>query len=352
MERWQGASTHVTAVTERLSRTDDVVVLVPSPGRRRTTGRRLWDALALQFRAVRRCRHVDVMYLRHHPLLLPLALLARWWDVPTIQEVNGPVYDISAVYPASAPFAGALRRITVASLKASSRVIAVSWRLRDYLISLGVSADHIGVVPNGADIRLFEPGPTDPDRYAMFVGALTPWQGLETLMRATREPGWPQGLRLLVVGDGPLRTSLTKGDADVVEDRGPLPNHVVARLMAGAVLTISPKTEAALWSSPLKVYESVACGVPLVVTDVGEQGDLVRDLGCGLVVPARDPGAMADAVRSIATDTGVRRDMAAAAINGRSQYSWEASVAKTRKVMVELCAHRRSVPRFGRRERR
>jgi glycosyltransferase involved in cell wall biosynthesis len=54
--------------------------------------------------------------------------------------------------------------------------------------------------------------------------------------------------------------------------------------------------------APLKLFESLACGVPVIVSDQPGMGDLVRKAGCGLIVPERNPAALALAMAKIAAD--------------------------------------------------
>lgn len=336
MQEGQGAATHVAAVRDGLDKTDDVVVCAPPAGRRATLVERLANVVALQRQAAHRARNADVVYLRHHPLLLPLTLWLRGHRIPVVQEVNGPLEDYGAIYPFMVPFTFLLRRASSLALMRSDRVIAVSTRLKDYLELAGVPPASVVVVPNGADLRRFTPRSGPPGGYAVFVGALTPWQGLDTLAQATWDPAWPSGVRLVVAGDGPSSEALQGADPNVLDRRGVVPHDQVGPLMSGALVTLSPKTVAARWSSPLKVYESVACGTPIVATDVGEQGDLIRSGGYGLLVRPGDPAALAKAVSLVATDGDTRDALVAAAITARDSVSWDRRVRAIREVLSNV----------------
>lgn len=343
VEEGQGAATHVRAVVEGLRRRHPVQLLAPSrvPQRGlRGAARRVGRTVGLQLRAARAVRDSDVAYVRHHPAVLPLA----WWlqrhGVPQVHEVNGPVEDFALAHPALGPVVGLLRWMSVAGLRRADVVIAVSDQMAAHLRSQGIPADRLRVVHNGADLDRFGAGSvataarTSP--YVVFVGALTPWQGLDVLAAATREPTWPDGVRVVVAGDGPSRTQLDAARPGAVDALGTVPHDRVAGLLAGALAALSPKTPAARWSSPLKVYEAIAAGIPCIVTDVGEQADLVRSLGCGLVVPPGDPAALAGAVGHLLEDPAGRAAMGAAATHARPSISWDGRVQGIEAMLSEL----------------
>lgn len=327
LEPGQGAETHVRAVVDGLRGRHEVVVVAPAGssavgvlGRGLRLARLLWAAKRAAHRA-------DVVYLRHHPVLVPLTWWLRRRGIPQVQEVNGPTADYTAIYPMLRPICALLRWSSRTSLRHAQQVVAVSDALAAAVrAEADLPPDRVVVVHNGADLAVFVPsdvvGP-----YVVFVGALTPWQGLSTLAAATTDPAWPTGITAVVVGDGPSRPQLDAAASEVLDQRGVLSHREVGRLVAGSLAALSPKTAEARWSSPLKVYEAIAAGVPCVVTDVGEQADLVRRLGCGIVVPTGDPSALASAVRRLATDRAERDAFARAAADSRDETSWESRTA-------------------------
>lgn len=324
MEEWQGAATHLRAIVRELSRTDEVVVVAPDVARPTGVPARLRDMFALQRRALHHAAEADIVYVRHHPSLTGITWLLRRRGIPVVHEVNGPIEDFAAIYPWLKPGVPLLRALSRAGMRRASATIAVSGRLRSYLIDMGVPADRVTVVHNGADLDLFRPSDDPPGDYVLFVGALTPWQGLETLAAATRNRVWPTHLRLVVVGDGPCRGQLADTDPARVSVLGVVGHERVAEMTAHAVMTVSPKTRDARWSSPLKVYESIASGVPAVVTDVGEQADVIVATGAGMCVPPGDAAALAGAVRTIGgRDLAARRRAVEAARRSREHIGWD-----------------------------
>src|SRR5690606_3793062 len=110
-------------------------------------------------------------------------------------------------------------------------------------------------------------------------------------------PTWPADLTLVIVGDGAKRQAVV--DACAANNRirymGQIPYRDVPGVMAQARLGLSPQTNvdgrADTGLYPLKVFETLACAVPVIVTDFPGQADLVRKYRCGLVIPAADSAA-------------------------------------------------------------
>ena len=161
---------------------------------------------------------------------------------------------------------------------------------------------------------MFRPGalprPPIPGDYVVFFGALAPWQGIETMLAAVRRPDWPGGVHLVIAGDGVERPAV---EAEAARDKriiylGRIPQRDVPGLVAHSLAGLCP-ISADVGHSPLKVYETLAAGVPVVVTEVPGQVELVRDNRCGLVIPPKDPAALASAIATLAGGRAEREEM-------------------------------------------
>ena len=314
--------------------------------------RRLIDAARLQFRALPAILKADVVYVRAHFAALPASTWAGLRRVPVVQELNGPYDDMFIAWPqlkrAGRLVVGAQRT----QLKHATEVIAVTDGLADW-VRRDARPKRIAVIPNGANTELFEPsGPRRgglPQRYAGFVGALSGWQGTEIMLRAVEDPEWPEDHALVVAGDGAGADAVKRAasrNARIVH-LGRLPYREIPALIRGAttMLSVQPLTPrtAAGGINPLKVYEALACAVPVVVSDIPGQADLVRHERCGWVVPPGNPQAVARAVALAASDPA---EAGASGARGREaivrEHSWEVRAAATHALLVQLLADHQS----------
>ncbi len=304
--------------------------------------------LAVQWRLARQVRAYDALYVRVHPLLWPVAAYARRRSVPVVQESNGSWEDAFAAWPGMRRLRGLIVWMQRTQYRHADAIVAVSETLAAWLRA-ETGRDDIVVSPNGANDELFHPGaprlPGVPARYVAFFGQFAPWQRIETLLSAAELPEWPQGVDLVLAGDGVLRPIVEEVAArnPHVHYLGVLPYEEVPRLVANAlaatVLTYAPDRAG---YSPLKLYESMSCGVPVICSDTPGQAEYVRAEGAGIVVPPEDPRAVALAAAQLAEEPEVAAAMGA---RGRTaveeRYSWRAR-ARQRQEVIERAVRERT----------
>lgn len=176
--------------------------------------------------------------------------------------------------------------------------------------------NRVRVVPCGVDLEHFRPGERDnaaPPNVA-FVGRLRHYKGLPVLAAAmARLPG----CRLVVVGDGPERSSFeaalrAAGCRDRAQFLGEVDSAQLVRVLQSADAAVLPSTSRAE-AFGVAIVEAQACGVPAVVTDVGTGTTrTVVDGHSGRVVPPGDAEALAAALAwCIAPDGRAERRTAA-----------------------------------------
>ncbi len=175
-------------------------------------------------------------------------------------------------------------------------------------IRSGRSPDVIDIVPHVAmhryrqvaERRGLKASSDKGSRRILFFGRVMAYKGLPDLLTAARvlvERAMPS-LKLVVAGRGPaLEDVRSELDADHVEvfDQF-VPDDVVAQLFLDTELVVLPYLEAS--QSGILAVAS-AFGKPVLVTDVGELGEIVRATGMGIVVPPSDPEALSTAISRV-----------------------------------------------------
>lgn len=303
---------------------------------------KLLEFVRIQLSLVVRLRRFRLLYVRLHPAALPACLSARLLGVPVVVEVNGTHADVLLAYPLLRLLPGVVRASMLGSLTLGTAVVTVTDELRSW-VHEEVGPCMARVIPNGANTSLFRPVMTRCSDYVVFFGALAPWQGVDVMLAATRSRQWPSGVRLVILGDGDSRTQVEAAarKSSLIDYRGRVPYGAVGRIVASSLAGLSPQTNEGRSGpaglNPLKVFETLACGVPAIVSDFPGQADLVRDHRCGLVIPGGSGDALARAVRHLWRHPGERTAMGR---RGRAAvvraHSWRARAMATSDLLLDV----------------
>jgi glycosyltransferase involved in cell wall biosynthesis len=265
---------------------------------------------------------------------------ARSLGLPTVATIH------SHVPPSTARDRVKARMMTAARSASAARVIAVSESARAAYLAAGAASERVVVVHNGIVGRA-EPGAGARvrsdlglgvhDLVAVMVSSLRPEKGHDVALDTVRASleRFPS-LRLVVAGDGPLRPWLERAAA-TLGDRVVLASYrpdILAVLDAADVLVQPSRADA----FPTAILEAMAASVPVVATDVGGIGELVRDGVTGTLVAAPPrAAAFAAALAPVLEDRGLRRRLGSA---GRERFEQEFTAARwarrLRDVYVEV----------------
>lgn len=212
----------------------------------------------------------------------------------------------------------ALRRLDRFAVRRSDLLLTDTESHARYFNSrFAADPERTGVVPVGAEPKLFRPTPVPEDEpHALFYGKLSPLHGLETVLAAARLPGVPP---LRLIGDGQLRPWL---EAELDRDRPPGLEHLSwvpyerlgEELAAASIcLGIFGASAKAKRVAPNKVFQAMAAGRPIVTADTPGVREVLSDGENAILVPAADPAALAAAMSRLAGDPGLRSRLGAAA---------------------------------------
>ncbi|EXF25891.1 glycosyltransferase [Nesterenkonia sp. AN1] len=314
----------------------------------------------------------DLLYERYSLFSTAGAAARRRRGVPLVLEVNAPLLDEQrrhrVLHDEQTAAAATLESFTQADLLSCVSAPVAEWarRLLSEHHAVHEAAPVVRVTPNGVDPARFRParfragrfspaqvgpGPFDPrpadpepadllDTVTIgFLGTLKPWHGTDLLLRAFAEvlapaPELQRVLRLRIIGGGPERQRLESLTAELglgerVEFTGPVSPAQVPKLLAGVDIASAPypapTPDAEHYFSPLKVYEYLAAGVPVIASAVGELPELLHGDAepAGITVPPGNVEALAQALIRLIQDPARRADMGTA---GRrlveAQHSW------------------------------
>ena len=240
---------------------------------------------------------IDAHYF--YPDGIAAVLLGARFDRPVIITGRGTDLNLLPRYPLA-------RRMIVWAAHRAAALIVVCNALKQVLIDLGVPGERVVVLRNGVDLETFRPCDRNVARAKLgfqfptllSVGHLVRRKGVDLTIRSLAAL---PGFRLAVVGDGPedralRRLAQVSGVADRIDWFGAVDHRALRPIYSAAdALVLASDREG--WANVL--LEAMACGTPVVATDVWGTREIVTEPAAGMLVAERSPEAIASAVRSL-----------------------------------------------------
>lgn len=229
------------------------------------------------------------------------------------------------------------------------RIVAATPAEEEQLVELyGADPSKITIIPPGVDLELFHPhSPEDAklrigvkpcNNMILFVGRIEPLKGIETLLRAmallaNECPLWVKQLCVAIIGGDPDTTDAKRdemerlkairaelGITDLVTFLGARDQDRLHHYYSSAEMVIMPSHYE---SFGMVALEAMACGTPVIASEVGGLAYLIRDGETGFHVPDGDPEALACAIARLAQDPALRERLGRQAHEYAQEYSWQ-----------------------------
>ena len=266
----------------------------------------------------------DIVFVESPPLflVLPGLLIGRMAKARIVMNV-------SDVWPEAALRIGLqmrrvplllLRRLERLGYEKSDLVTATTPKATE---SIADRFPHVAtaVIPGGTDLELLRPsrrsealrvalGLGGDDFLVGYCGLHGLFQGLEVVIGAAEKLRDRPRIKFVLAGDGPTKTKLIElasaAQLDNVVFKNPVPRVEVGELVASFDVALVPLAAELPGTMPSKVYETLACGVPLIVTEGCEAAPLVTGHGLGRAVRPMDVDALAEAIVDLAGNPAER----------------------------------------------
>jgi len=295
-------------------------------------------ALAVRMHQVVQEQGLSVLHVHY---AIPHATSA-WIAREMLREQGGDVTVITTLHGTDITLVGqahAYQAITKFSIEKSDRITAVSQYLKDETIrAFGCAGCDVQVIPNFVDPAVYDRARWRPDlreslpkghKVLMHVSNFRSVKRVRDTVRVFARVHAAMPSTLVMVGDGPDRAEAEEeakalGVEKDVRFLGRI--ELVAPLLASADLfLLTSSTE----SFGLSALEALATGVPVVATDVGGVGEVVRNGETGVLCPLGDTGAMGDAAIGLLSDSKRwNAASAAAAEDARARFGIDAIVER------------------------
>jgi len=295
------------------------------------------------------------IYLRQGLFEIFPPILARLFRVPYVIEKNGIMEEEFRSRGFSQVVIKMLRLAEEINFHLSDKIICVTEGIkREIARRYRVKKHKMVVIPNGANTELFRPldkkdcrrklGLEEDAFYVGFVGSFAPWQGLEVLIEAARQVkgrGYSE-IKYLLVGDGERKPILER---KVREYKLEQETQFTGRVAYGRVVNYINafdvcylcKEGLAFGFSPLKLYEYLACGRPVIAGQIDGVREVIEEGQCGYLFEVGDAEELAKRIIQSYQEREKLREMG---LRGRklveSKYTWKATAERIAEVLNEV----------------
>jgi glycosyltransferase involved in cell wall biosynthesis len=301
-------------------------------------------------RTIRKTKQRPIVHVHDINTLLPGCLLRKLRLAPALiydcRELTYAVYS-EWLHPI---LGGIVRALEGSFLGCVDSIITVNDAIADYLriferpVTIVYNCPRLADIPKATkkEVRIILALP--PDWFIVsYVGMVRFGCGLELLVEAAEKMGG-KNVHFLVVGDGPLAPQIRRA----AEKSGPN-SHLsvlsrVSRQMAllytlasDATWAIYPESINQRISSPWKLFESMACGVPVIVDSGTFQSKIITKYGCGLVLKDHAPETIRQQIVSMSRDRVECRIMSLAGQKAAEiEFNWEKMSRRLIEVYSQL----------------
>jgi D-inositol-3-phosphate glycosyltransferase len=276
--------------------------------------------------------------------------LRRVWDIPLVQMFHtlAEMKNRVAQTPAERDSEQRLNCEREIMRFADRLVAATPLEKNQMSWAYGASPAKIDVVPPGVDLERFKPmsqreakawlGVPEKHRLLLFVGRIQPLKGIDILMRALalvkqREPALAQNICVSIIGGDPNPDSKIERDEferlaslqtnlqldDLVTFLGAKDQDTLVYYYSAAEVVVMPSHYE---SFGMVALEAMACGTPVIASDVGGLSFNIEDGFNGYLVPGRDPGALANKIILLLKYPALRDQLGEQAKSWVAHYSW------------------------------
>lgn len=314
----------------------------------------------------------DLIYSHYWLSGLAAAALRQKWHVPFGQMFHTLAEMKNRVAQTPAEREPELRRNGEEKvMKLADRLVAATTLEKQEMARFyGANPQKIAVVPPGVDLDRFKPmnqnealaylGMPPNHQMILFVGRIQPLKGIDTLIKALalikrQEPALVENVCVCIIGGDPnpdseaeraeldrlqsLRAELELDD--MVTMPGAKDQDTLIYYYAAAEMVVMPSHYE---SFGMVVLEAMACGAPVIASDVGGLSFNIEDGFNGYLVPGRNPQAMAEKITLLLKYRVLRDQLAEQARTWVARYSWVNIADELLEVFEQMMAVYRDAP--------
>lgn len=264
-----------------------------------------------------------VLFVRHIKLAHFLLRFIRSLGMPLLFEAH-EIFHLTTMNDRKRARLKALERHVY---RKADGIVTISHSLAEHIRDLGITPSSVQVIHNGIGGEFFRTERREPGSYICYTGSLYFWKGVDTLIMAMK---FLPSEQLVVVGGGKRLEDLkslarAEGVADRVSFVGAVPHAEVPRYLSQAKVAVLPNvpdgpTE---FSSPLKLFEYMASGVPIVASDVLSFREILTHMHNALLCSPASPESLAHCIGKVVFDPELARRLGETARKDAENYTYD-----------------------------
>lgn len=310
--------------------------------------------MGLELERVIRDWHPDAIYERYSLYSRAGCRAARRHRLPRLLEVNA---FLTREQTDRIKMLWLAQRVESSIIRSARRVIVVSEPLRKEIHALGVPLESIAKMPMAVNLDNFHPriaGDDARQRFGLdgrmvvgYVGTLASWHGIRLmfdLAQKLKDLGAPPFAFLIVGGEGDkLEMNQRRAREAGLENEllfiGSVPHQEVPQYLAAMDIALVP--DMTYWSSPAKLFEYQACGIPVLAPDYPAIPEVLEHGTEGFIFPKQDIAVMARYALELMVDEALRTRMSVAArARAEAEHSWDRNAEEIMNLFYTLGAPR------------
>lgn len=268
--------------------------------------------------------------------------LARVFSLPIIVEINSFLAEREK---SRLHFPRLAKNLETSILKRSEAVCCLSEISRSLLLKKGIDGDKILITPDGVNLKKFNTnrdGSEIRKRFGMegkvvvgYIGVLRRFWGIYTILESAREIlSQRNDFHFIVIGQGKdysdMKRFLEKNNlTDNFTMTGTIPHDDIPEYIAAMDIGLAPYGyEEPFYASPMKIFEYMAMGKPMIATAQGQIKDIIRHGENGLLMEPDDSSGLAKAILELGSNKPLMKSIGLKARATVETYTWEANARK------------------------
>lgn len=285
----------------------------------------------------------DIIYERYNLYLLAGSMLKKHLGIPLFLEVNSPLVFERSQHSGGLALPWLAKWAEGSAWRAADYVLPVTRVLASHIMAYGVPEKRIAVIPNGINRTHFAQAP-DPvyaksklgleNRLVLgFTGFIRDWHGVDRIIEWMATPNAPKNIHLLVVGDGPARSSL-EGQAKSmniggkVTFTGVVHRDSVPAYVAAFDIALQPAVTS--YASPLKLMEYMVLGKAIIAPRTPNLLEILTDGENAALFDGDSPESLPMTLTRLCQDASFRQKLSMASRESidRLQLTWTANARR------------------------